>query len=148
MIIMKPTTTTKRLHMLNENTTLEKNMKHKKDKIVLLSCWETAGRCSVYHLNPFTSIQLQYTLRLNTRLRRSCCWGYRGYSYLVVKHALLFTNRRDDLVHFLRHLAQEPMSILDACGADGVALNVVIVVVVVVVIVDENVCDSGGGGYR
>jgi hypothetical protein len=51
---------------------------------------------------------------------------YDGYTVfgkeLVVEHALLFTDGGNNLVDFLRHFTEEPMSILNTCGTDGVTL--------------------------
>lgn len=46
-----------------------------------------------------------------------------GKKYLVVEHALLLTYSCDDLIDLVRHLLQEPVSILNTGGANRVALS-------------------------
>lgn len=42
--------------------------------------------------------------------------------HLVVEHALFLTDGGDDLVDFVGHFLQEPVSVLYTGGANGVAL--------------------------
>ena len=46
------------------------------------------------------------------------------YTYLITQHALLFTDSCYDLVHFIRHFFQEPVSILYTGSAYWMSLKI------------------------